>query len=122
MTHFVDESSIKEADLLIAALKNEGVKYIFGVPGQENVDVVESMRNSKIKLVQTRHERTAAFAAATYGWLTGRTGVCIAASTYAAIRYDHRANMHSGIRSTAMFLNIFSHSVPLIEKAGRSVN
>src|SRR5688572_11374316 len=67
----------KGSDLLVAALENEGVDFIFGVPGEENLDVVESLRNSRILLVLTRHEQTAAFMAATYGRLTGRPGVCI---------------------------------------------
>ena len=67
----------KGSDLLVAALANEGVERIFGVPGEENLDVVESLRNSKIELVLTRHEQSAAFMAATHGRLTGRPGVCI---------------------------------------------
>ena len=68
---------VKGSDLLIAALENEGVDRIFGVPGEENLDVVESLRNSSIKLILTRHEQGAAFMAATYGRLTGKPGVCI---------------------------------------------
>jgi acetolactate synthase I/II/III large subunit len=68
----------KGSDLLIAALESEGVERIFGVPGEENLDVVESMRKSKIELVLTRHEQPAAFMAATYGRLTGKPGVCLA--------------------------------------------
>jgi acetolactate synthase I/II/III large subunit len=67
----------KGSDLLVAALENEGVDRIFGIPGEENLDVVESIRKSSIKLVLTRHEQAAAFMAATYGRLTGRPGVCI---------------------------------------------
>ena len=67
----------KGADVLIAALENEGVDRIFGIPGEENLDVVESIRRSSIQLVLTRHEQAAAFMAATYGRLTGRPGVCI---------------------------------------------
>src|SRR6266699_3746390 len=67
----------KGSDLLVAALENEGVDRIFGVPGEENLDVVESLRNSKIKLILTRHEQAAAFMAATHGRLTGQPGVCI---------------------------------------------
>ena len=67
----------KGSDLLIAALENEGVDRIFGIPGEENLDVVESIRRSSIQLVLTRHEQAAAFMAATYGRLTGRPGVCI---------------------------------------------
>ena len=65
------------AGLLVAALENEGVKQIFGVPGEENLDVVESLRRSTIRLVVTRHEQAAAFMAATHGRLTGEAGVCL---------------------------------------------
>src|SRR5215212_1151350 len=67
----------KGSDLFVAALENEGVERIFSVPGEENLDVVESLRNSSIDLVLTRHEQSAAFMAATYGRLTGKPGVCI---------------------------------------------
>src|SRR3984885_14129391 len=65
------------ADLLVAALENEGVERIFGIPGEENLAVVEAFRGSKIELVLTRHEQAAAFMAATYGRLTGKPGVCL---------------------------------------------
>ncbi len=65
------------AELLVSALENEGVKQIFGVPGEENLDVVEALRRSTIKLVVTRHEQAAAFMAATHGRLTGKAGVCL---------------------------------------------
>jgi acetolactate synthase I/II/III large subunit len=65
------------AQLLVAALENEGVKRIFGVPGEENLDVVEALRRSSIELVLTRHEQAAAFMAATQGRLTGEAGVCL---------------------------------------------
>jgi acetolactate synthase I/II/III large subunit len=67
----------KGSDLLVAALENEGVERVFGVPGEENLDVVESLRNSSIELILTRHEQGAAFMAATYGRLTGKPGVCM---------------------------------------------
>src|SRR5437868_14988482 len=65
------------AGLLVAALENEGVEQIFGVPGEENLDVVEALRRSTIKLVVTRHEQAAAFMAGTHGRLTGEAGVCL---------------------------------------------
>ncbi len=71
-------SFTKASDLLVAALKAEGVEYVFAVPGEENLDVLESLRRSKIELVLTRHEQGAAFMAATYGRLTGKAGVCMA--------------------------------------------
>ncbi len=69
--------SRKGSDLFVAALENEGVERIFGVPGEENLDLVESLRTSSIELVLTRHEQPAAFMAATYGRLTGKPGVCL---------------------------------------------
>src|ERR1700741_2228397 len=68
---------MKGSDLLVRALENEGVERIFGIPGEENLDVVESLRKSSIKLVVTRHEQAAAFMAATHGRLTGKPGVCL---------------------------------------------
>ena len=68
---------MKGSDLLVAALENEGVQRIFGVPGEENLDVIESLHRSKIELVVTRHEQAAAFMAATFGRLTGQPGVCL---------------------------------------------
>src|SRR5258708_36451211 len=68
---------MKGADLLVAALENEGVQHIFGVPGEENLDVLDALRRSTIKFVLTRHEQAAAFMAATHGRLTGRAGVCL---------------------------------------------
>ncbi len=65
------------AELFVAALENEGVRQIFAVPGEENLDFVEAMRRSSIKLIVTRHEQAAAFMAATHGRLTGRAGVCL---------------------------------------------
>ena len=69
---------IKASDLLIKSLENEGVEYIFGIPGEENLDVLNSLKNSSIKLILTRHEQGAGFMAATYGRLLGQPGVCLA--------------------------------------------
>jgi acetolactate synthase-1/2/3 large subunit len=65
------------AELLVSAMENEGVLQIFGVPGEENLDLVEALRRSTIKLVLTRHEQAAAFMAATHGRLTGKPGICL---------------------------------------------
>jgi acetolactate synthase-1/2/3 large subunit len=67
---------MKASDLFVAQLEEEGVEYIFGLPGEENLDLLESLRTSGIKLIITRHEQAAAFMAATYGRLTGKPGVC----------------------------------------------
>src|SRR5213595_2985192 len=78
----------KGSDLLVAALEAEGVEQIFGVPGEENLDVVESLRTSRIKLVLTRHEQAAAFMAATHGRLTGKPGVCISTLGPGALNFS----------------------------------
>ncbi|MBH5322992.1 acetolactate synthase large subunit [Aurantiacibacter sediminis] len=72
-------ASQKASDLFIECLEQEGVEYIFGVPGEENLDFLQSLSKSdSIKLVLTRHEQGAGFMAATYGRHTGKTGVCLA--------------------------------------------
>jgi acetolactate synthase-1/2/3 large subunit len=68
---------MKATDLFVKALEAEGVQYIFGVPGEENLDLLNSLRSSSIKLILTRHEQGAGFMAATYGRLTGKAGVCL---------------------------------------------
>ncbi len=68
---------MKASDLFVKALESEGVEFIFGVPGEENLDLLESLRPSNIKLIVTRHEQPAGFMAATYGRLTGKAGVCL---------------------------------------------
>ncbi len=65
------------AELLVKVLEQEGIEYIFGVPGEENLDLMEAIRSSNIKFVVTRHEQAAGFMAATIGRLTGRVGVCL---------------------------------------------
>jgi acetolactate synthase I/II/III large subunit len=68
----------KASDLFIEALEAEGVEYIFGIPGEENLDFLDSLsRSKKIKLILTRHEQGAGFMASTYGRFTGKTGVCL---------------------------------------------
>lgn len=67
----------KASDLFVQALQAEGVTHVFGIPGEENLDLLESLRASSIELVLTRHEQAAGFMAATYGRLTGKAGVCL---------------------------------------------
>jgi len=69
---------MKASDLFVRCLENEGVEYIFGIPGEENLDVMDSMIGSKIDFITTRHEQGAAFMADVYGRLTGKAGVCLA--------------------------------------------
>ncbi len=68
---------MKSSDLMVKALENEGVEHIFGIPGEENLDFLNSLIGSSIELVLTRHEQAAGFMAATYGRLTGKPGVCL---------------------------------------------
>src|SRR3989344_1192380 len=68
---------MKASDLFVKCLENENVEYIFGVPGEENEDVLISLSGSKIKFIATRHEQGAAFMAAIYGRLTGKAGVSL---------------------------------------------
>jgi acetolactate synthase I/II/III large subunit len=69
----------KASDLFVQCLEAEGVEYVFGVPGEENLDFLDSLsRSTQIKLILTRHEQGAGFMAATYGRHTGKAGVCLA--------------------------------------------
>jgi len=69
---------MKAGDLLVRCLENEGVKYVFGVPGEETLDFMDALRRSSIEFIATRHEQGAGFMAATFGRLTGRAGVALA--------------------------------------------
>ena len=75
---------MKAAELFVRCLENEGVEYIFGVPGEENIDVLDALIDSPIQFVTTRHEQGAAFMADVYGRLTGKAGVCL--QTWTALR------------------------------------
>ncbi len=68
---------INTAELLIQCLENEGVRYIFGLPGEENLQVLAALESSSIQFITTRHEQGAAFMADVYGRLTGQAGVCL---------------------------------------------
>lgn len=68
---------MKASDLFVKALEAEDVEYIFGIPGEENLDLLNSLKDSKIKLILTRHEQAAGFMASTVGRLTGNAGVCL---------------------------------------------
>ena len=69
---------MKASDLFVRCLEEEGVERVFAVPGEENLDLLDSLRRSSIDVIVTRHEQHAAFMAATYGRLTGQAGVCLA--------------------------------------------
>ncbi|KAB1083934.1 acetolactate synthase large subunit [Neorhizobium galegae] len=104
---------VNGADLLVAALENEGVTWIPGIAGEENLQFIDSVRKSKIKYEATRHEQVAGFMAANHGRLTGRPGVCLVTvgpgglnlCTAAAYAYLNRWPMvmilgHKEIKST----------------------
>ena len=68
---------MRASDLFVKCLENEGVQFIFGIPGEENIDLVDSISRSSIRFILCRHEQGAAFMADTYGRLTGKPGVCL---------------------------------------------
>lgn len=69
---------MKSSDLFVTCLEAEGVEYIFGIPGEENIDLMDSLSRSSIQFIVTRHEQAAAFMADAYGRMTGKPGVCLA--------------------------------------------
>ncbi|MBD3883200.1 acetolactate synthase large subunit [Phormidium tenue FACHB-886] len=69
--------TVNTAQLLVQCLENEGVEYVFGLPGEENLHVLEALRDSSIQFITTRHEQGAAFMADVYGRLTGKAGICL---------------------------------------------
>ncbi len=74
----MDEQSRSTAELIVECLENEGVTHVFGIPGEENIRLMEALSKSSIQYVLTRHEQGASFMAETYGRLTGKAGVCSA--------------------------------------------
>jgi len=74
----MDEQSRSTAELIVECLENEGVTHVFGIPGEENIRLMEALSKSSIEYVLTRHEQGASFMAETYGRLTGKAGVCSA--------------------------------------------
>jgi len=69
---------VKAAELFIRCLENEGIEYIFGIPGEENLEIMDALLDASIQFITVRHEQGAAFMADVYGRLTGRAGVCLA--------------------------------------------
>ncbi len=74
----VSDASSTTAELIVKCLENEGVTHVFGIPGEENIRLVEALSRSSINYVLTRHEQGASFMAEVYGRLTGKAGVCSA--------------------------------------------
>ncbi|WP_010239884.1 acetolactate synthase large subunit [Clostridium arbusti] len=77
MAEIKNEVKLNTAQMLVKCLEAEGVKYIFGIPGEENLEVMNAIEGSSIKFITTRHEQGAAFMADVYGRLTGNAGVCL---------------------------------------------
>src|SRR3546814_1378335 len=93
----------KASDLFIECLEEEGVEYIFGVPGEENLDFLDSLSRSKsIRMILTRHEQGAGFMAATYGRHTGKTGVCLATLGPGATNFVTRSEEHTSALQSLM--------------------
>ncbi len=72
-----EKDSLNVAQMLVKSLEHEGVEYIFGIPGEENLDIMDALRDSSIEFITVRHEQGAAFMADVYGRLTGKAGVCL---------------------------------------------
>lgn len=96
------------ADFFVDCLENEGVKYMFGVPGEENIAVMDALLNSNIKFITTRHETGAAFMAGVMGRLTGKPGVCLSTLGPGA------TNMLTGVATGNM------DRTPLVALAGQA--
>lgn len=98
---------MRSAELLVQCLENEGVKYMFGVPGEENLDMMDALLDSEIEFVTTRHETGAAFMAGVMGRLTGKPGICLATLGPGA------TNMLTGVANSNMDCN------PVVAIAGQ---
>jgi acetolactate synthase-1/2/3 large subunit len=74
----IEESMTSVANLVVKCLENEGVKYIFGIPGEENIHFIDALNRSSIRFILVHHEQSASFMAEMYGRITGKAGVCSA--------------------------------------------
>ena len=99
---------MKGAELFVRCLENEGVQHIFGIPGEENIDLMDALLDSDLHFVLTRHEQAAAFMADVYGRLTGRAGVCLATLGPGA------TNLMTGVADASM------DSAPVVAIAGQA--
>ena len=121
---------MKAAELFVRCLENEGVEYIFGIPGEENLDVMDALLESPIKFVTCRHEQGAAFMADVYGRLTGKAGVCLATlgpgatnlvTGVADANMDHAPVVAIAGQASTHRLHKESHQVLDLEEMFRSV-
>ena len=121
---------MKAAELFVKCLENEGVEYIFGIPGEENLDVMDALLDSKIKFITVRHEQGAAFMADVYGRLTGKAGVCLATlgpgatnliTGVADANMDHAPLVAIAGQASTHRLHKESHQVLDLEEIFRSI-
>ncbi len=118
------------AQLFVKCLENEGVEFIFGIPGEENLDLMDALIDSSIRFVTTRHEQGAAFMADVYGRLTGRAGVCLSTlgpgatnlmTGVADANMDHAPMVAIAGQASTQRLHKESHQVLDLEQMFRSV-
>lgn len=118
------------AQLFVQCLENEGTAYIFGIPGEENLAVMDALLDSSIHFVTTRHEQGAAFMADVYGRLTGRAGVCLATlgpgatnlvTGVADANMDHAPLVAIAGQASTARLHKLSHQVLDLEEMFRSI-
>jgi len=101
----VPESQPLVADLIVECLEREGVTHVFGIPGEENIHLVDALSRSSIRFVLVRHEQGASFMAETYGRLTGKAGVCLATLGPGAITSSSASRTQPPIRRpSSLFL------------------
>jgi acetolactate synthase-1/2/3 large subunit len=105
---------MKAAELFVRCLENEGVQYLFGLPGEENLDIMDALLESSIQFVTTRHEQAAAFMADVYGRLTGRAGVCLATLGPGA------TNLMTGVADANM--DAPAQGKPSVSRSGESLS
>lgn len=121
---------MKAVELFLKCLESEGVEYIFGIPGEENLDLMDALLDSPIKFITTRHEQGAAFMADVYGRLTGRAGVCLSTlgpgatnlvTGVADANMDHAPLVAIAGQASTNRLHKESHQVLDLEQMFRSV-
>jgi len=121
---------MKAVELFLKCLESEGVEYIFGIPGEENLDLMDALLDSPIKFITTRHEQGAAFMADVYGRLTGRAGVCLSTlgpgatnlvTGVADANMDHAPLVAIAGQASTNRLHKESHQVLDLEQMFRSI-
>src|SRR2546426_2886970 len=99
---------MKASDLIVQCIENEGVRYVFGLPGEEILDILDSLADSRVTFIPTRHEQGAAFMADAYGRLTGTAGVCLSTLRPGA------TNLAPGVADAHL------HRAPLVALTGQA--